>query len=62
MSCAIKMSGRIFLIFLPFLIAAGVFISGCETLKPVENTNEYVEIFDGKTLNGWEGDSVSIHA
>lgn len=58
MSYTTKISGRILVNLFPFLIAAGIFISGCESPKPVESISEYVEIFDGKTLNGWEGDSV----
>lgn len=33
-------------------------IAGCKTSKSSGNNNGFVEIFDGKTLNGWEGDPV----
>ena len=38
------------------MLAAAMVVGGCE--NPGKTDNEYIEIFDGKTLNGWEGDTV----
>lgn len=40
-------------IFISILI-----ISGCKSIKNIQNDKkEFIKIFDGSTLNGWEGDS-----
>lgn len=50
-------------LFIPLVAAAALFsTSSCQTSSSMGNYSGYVEIFDGKTLKGWEGDGVHWRA
>ncbi|MEC5144723.1 DUF1080 domain-containing protein [Chitinophaga sp. 212800010-3] len=46
------------------LVAASLLFTGtsCQTGNGMSNNNGFIKIFDGKTLQGWEGDSVHWRA
>lgn len=45
-------------LFAFYTMLPAFFIMGCKSFKTSGSNDGFVEIFDGKTLNGWEGDPV----
>jgi hypothetical protein len=48
--------GRLIFPNIRFLFAI-LLIGGCTSIAPAQSQSGFVEIFDGKSLNGWEGDT-----